>query len=109
MCEFKRVEDDNSVTVLVLHVDDYFIRTSSEAMMDRIIKQWDDKYPGVTQHRGRVIEFIGMALHYTIECEVTITQIGFIDKLLLEFEDIVGESNSPHSTCWWTSWRIGPR
>ena len=62
------------MTVLVLHVDDCSIRASSEAMKDKIIKQRDDKYPSVTQHRGRIIEFIGMMLDYTIEGEVTITQ-----------------------------------
>ena len=89
MCAFQRVEEDNSVTVLVLHVDDCFIRASSEATIDKIIKQWDDKYPSVTQHRGRIIDFIGMMLDYTIEGEVTITQKRFIDKLLLECEDII--------------------
>ena len=39
-----------------------------------------------------------MMLNYTIEGEVTITQKRFIDKLLLECDDIVGESNSPQST-----------
>ena len=86
------------MTVLVLHVNDCFIRAYSEAMLDRIIKQWDDKYPGVTHHRWRIIVFIGMMLDCTIKGEVTITQKRFIDKLLIECEDIICESNSPHST-----------
>ena len=69
------------MTVLVLDVDDCFIRASSEAVIDKITKQWDDKYPRVTQHRGRIIEFIGMMLDYSIEGEVTITQKGFIVRM----------------------------
>ena len=34
MCKFKRVEDDNSVIILVLHVDDCFKRVYSETMID---------------------------------------------------------------------------
>ena len=87
MCSFKRVENDNSVTVLVFYVNDCFIRASSEAMIDRFIIQWDDKYPRVTQHRRRIVDFVGMMFENTIEVAVMITQKGFID-----------ESNCPHST-----------
>ena len=46
---------DNSV--LVLHLVDCFVSASSEAMIHRIIKQWDDKYPGVST-LGVVYSFV---------------------------------------------------
>ena len=97
MCVFSRVESDGSKSVLVLHVDDLFIRATDESMIDRIIKQWGDAYPGVTEHRGRRIEYLGMTFDFTIRGEVTINQIGGIDKLLNECDDIVGECDTPHT------------
>jgi hypothetical protein len=96
MCVFSRIEADDSKTVLVLHVDDLFIRAVSETMIDSIIKQWNDTYPGVTEHRGKRIEYLGMTFDYSIEGEVMVNQIGFVNKLLDDCSDIVGESSSPH-------------
>jgi Reverse transcriptase (RNA-dependent DNA polymerase) len=97
MCVFRRYEIDGSISVLVLHVDDLLIRALNESVIDSIIKQWNDIYPGVTEHRGRKIEYLGMMFDFTVAGEVNITQNGFIDKLLNECNDMVGESDTPHS------------
>ena len=96
MCVFRRSEDDGSISVLVLHVDDCLIRAKDDSTIDRIIKQWDDKYPGVTQHRGKKIEYIGMNFDFNIDGEVYIDQKGCVDKLMDDCHDVVGESELPH-------------
>ena len=95
MCVFRRTESDGSVSVLVLHVDDLFIRAANESTVDSIIKQWDDKYPGVTAHRGRRIEYLGMVFDFNVSGEVTIYQKGFIEKLLGDCSDMNGTAETP--------------
>ena len=83
ICVFNRTEHDNTQTSLVIHVDDMIITASSESRVDDVIKQIETIYPGLTKHRGKVLNYIGMTFDFTKEGKVKTTMEGFVKDLSL--------------------------
>jgi len=74
------------------HVDDLKISHENPAVVDRFIKYIDGIYPGVTIQRGKELEYLGMTLDYSIEGEVTFSQVPYICEMLEEFPEELGSA-----------------
>ena len=95
ICVFNRTETDNTQSSLVIHVDDMIITASSEAHVDAIITEIETIYPGLTKHRGRVLNYIGMTFDFNSFGQVKITMDGFIHDLLEGCKDMLGVASTP--------------
>ena len=81
----------------LLHVDDLMITASCEETLTRVIAEIQSSYSNITLevHRGKVIEYLKMTFDFSVKGKVKITQIGFIQDVLLECAAIEGESDYP--------------
>ena len=95
ICVFNRIEKDNKQTTLVIHVDDMMISSSDDKRLDKVIKEIEDLYPGLTKNRGKILNYIGMTFNYEQLGKVSISMEGFIKDLLEDCVEIVGVSTSP--------------
>ena len=95
ICVFNRTESDNTQTSLVIHVDDMIITASSESRVDDVIKQIETIYPGLTKHRGKVLNYIGMTFDFSKEGCVKMTMEGFVQDLIEGCKDMPGTANTP--------------
>ena len=84
ICVFNRTESDNTQTLLVIHVDDMIVTASNESRVDDVIQQIETIYPGLTKHRGKVLNYIGMTFDFTKEGSVKMTMQGFVQDLIEE-------------------------
>ena len=64
ICVFNRTESDNSQTTLMLHVDDMKITCATELIIDQVIKEIEQLYPGLSKQRGKIINYLGMNFDY---------------------------------------------
>ena len=94
-CVFNRTEHDKTQTSLVIHVDDMIITASSESRVDDVIKQIETIYPGLTKHRGKVLNYIGMTFDFTKEGKVKTTMEGFVKDLVEGCKDMPGTASTP--------------
>ena len=95
ICVFNRTESDNSQTSLVIHVDDMIITASNESRIDDVIKQIETIYPGLTKHRGKVLNYTGMTFEFNKEGCVKMTMEGFVQDLIEGCKDMPGTANTP--------------
>ena len=83
MCVFNRTEHNNKQTTLIIHVDDMMISCCDEKHIDKVIDEIETLYPGLTKHRGKVLNYIGMTYRYFETAgKVKITINGFVKELL---------------------------
>ena len=95
ICVFNRTELDNTQTSLVIHVDDMLITALHESRVDDVIQQIEIIYPGLTKHRGKVLNYIGMTFDFTKEGSVKITMQGFVQDLIEGCKDMPRTANTP--------------
>ena len=94
-CVFNRIEDNNSQTTLIIHVDDMMISACDEHHVDTVIKEIELLYPGLSKTRGKIFNYIGMTFNYETKNKLVINMNGFISDLLKECSDFLGVSKTP--------------
>jgi hypothetical protein len=95
-CVFIRKEKDGTTTRLVVHVDDIFASAKDETVMDLVMGELEQLYGGLTIHRGRRLNYIGMVFDYSKEDHsVIITMDGYIIDLLQFCSNIEGTAETP--------------
>jgi hypothetical protein len=95
ICVFNRTESNNKQTTLIIHVDDMMITCCDDKHVDHVISEIENIYPGLTKHRGKVLNYIGMTFNFETAGKVKITMEGFIKELLEDCKDIIGVSPTP--------------
>ena len=95
ICVFNRTESDNTQTSLVIHVDDMIITASNESRIDDVIKQIETVYPGLTKHRGKVLNYRGITFDFSKEGCDKMTMEGFVQDLIEGCKDMPGTANTP--------------
>ena len=98
ICVFNRTESNNKQTTLIIHVDDMMITCCDEKHVDYVIDEIEKLYPGLTKHRGKVLNYIGMTFNFEMAGKVIITMEGFIKELLEDCKGIIGVSPTPAKT-----------
>jgi hypothetical protein len=71
----------NEITV-VLHVDDTLVTCVDECDIDELIRALKDSYQGVTEHRGAVLDFIGMTFDFTVAGQVSVTMAKCVEEII---------------------------
>ena len=98
MCVFNRVEADGSQSSMVLHVDDVFISAKNEHAIDNIIKDIESIYSdGVSVHRGKRLDYLGMTMDFKEKGKCRVTMDGYITDLMKFCSDIEGVAKTPAS------------
>ena len=95
MCVFNRTENTKSQTTLIIHVDDMMISCCSDRYVDMVIDEIEMLYPGLTKHRGKILNYIGMTFNFETAGQVKITMEGFIKELLEDCKEILGVTPTP--------------
>ena len=96
ICVFNRIENDNSKTTLILHVDDMKISCKTELLITQVIKEIEAiLYPGLTKQRGRIINYLGMSFDYSEKNKVIITMANFVSEILAEWTNVTGTAETP--------------
>ena len=95
VCVFNRIEKDGSQSSLVIHVDDMIITAVNDNRIDAIIKEIETIYPGLTKHRGKVVNYIGMTFDFNEVGKVKMTMQGFVTDLIEGCKDMPGTAVSP--------------
>ena len=100
MCVFNRIENDNTQSTILIHVDDCLITARNEENLSNIIKEIEGRYKELTIKRGRVIDYLGMRMEFQElfkSGNVKITMNGYIKELLEFTKNIKGIANTPAS------------
>jgi hypothetical protein len=94
-CVFNRIEADNEQTTLAVHVDDMEILAANEAAIDLLLDQLKSRFPKLSVHRGRVLDYLGMTFDFSVPGKVKITMNGYVTDLLKDCDDIPGTVDTP--------------
>ena len=95
MCVFNRLEHDGTQTTIVVHVDDMMITASTEDVIDKLTNELNEVYPGLSTQRGQKLEYIGMVFDFTVQNICRITMDGYVEDLLVEYDNITGVAETP--------------
>lgn len=95
-CVFIRREKNSTYTRLVIHVDDIFASAQDETALDLIMSELEQLFSGLSIHRGRKLNYIGMVFDYSKEDNsVAVTMDGYIIDLLDFCSNIEGTAETP--------------
>jgi hypothetical protein len=81
-CIFNRKEKDETVTTILLYVDDGKMICSNEEVANEVVKHIESRYGEMKIQTGDVLNYLGCKFDYSEGKSVLITQRGHIDKLL---------------------------
>ena len=95
MCVLNRTENNKLQTTLIIHVDDMMISCCSDRYVDMVIDEIEIQYPGLTKHRGKVLNYVGMTFNFETAGQVKITMEGLIKELLEDCKEISGVAPTP--------------
>lgn len=62
------------------------ITTCGETHIDKVIKEIENLYPGLTKYRGKLLNYMGMTFDFGVKGRVKITMEGFTKELLEDKE-----------------------
>ena len=79
----------------VIHVDDMMITCVNTNSMNDFIDSLEKLYPGLTKHRDKVLNYLGMTFDFNVRGSVNITMQGYISDVLRGCEDIKGTAPTP--------------
>lgn len=85
---------DNDVTYVLVYVDDLLVMGSNEQRCLDVRQLLIDEYKDVTSKTGDDLSFIGMEISTDSNNNISLSQTGYIKKLLSEY-DIVGVRKNP--------------
>jgi len=81
-CVFNKLGGAGHQITVVLHVDDMLITCVDDCEIDGLIKALEDSYQGVTAHRERVLDFIGMTFDFTAPGQVSVTMAKCVEDIV---------------------------
>jgi hypothetical protein len=84
LCFFSRTQDGRYI-FMVLHVDDFFVVASDDKLINNLHKQLIEEYQEVTVNVDNTLGYLGMQIKMNKDFSVTLTQPGYIQKLLDQF------------------------
>jgi hypothetical protein len=92
-CVANKIIDAKQMTIC-WHVDDLKVSHSNPKVMDRIIKYLRQEYESIFEDgtgemvvsRGKIHEYLGMTLDYSVRGQVKITMLDYVDAILTAFD-----------------------
>jgi histone deacetylase 1/2 len=92
-CIFNKQVDGEQITVVV-YVDDLFITSMNNNLIDQLESLLKDKFNEITVNDGVVHSYLGMIFDFSIPGDVKITMDGYVNDLLKQ-ADISGTVSTP--------------
>ena len=93
---------NGSQCTILWHVDDLKISHKDESVVTAVIKQLNDEFgrkAPLTVTRGKIHEYLGMTIDYSLDGKVMISMKEYIKSMLEELpDDMGGESATPAGT-----------
>jgi hypothetical protein len=71
--------------IMCTHVDDFYVISTSNAMLDDLYNYWTVEFGEVTQKTDDLAEYLGMVIQVLPSGEVLVTQPAYVAKMLEEF------------------------
>ena len=104
-CVWNRMVKGKQQTVL-FHVDDCKISCVSVKANDDLIETLRQEYESIFEdgsgkmkvHRGKVLEYLGMTLDYSVDGQVKITMLGYIKECIELFEKMAPNKRGSKSS-----------
>ena len=84
-CIFHKKKGGTLFAVLTVYVVDIMLMTSTENVLDSILNDIKRNLPDVVIHHGRIHNYIGMILNFTITSQVSVSMNQFVNDLLDDF------------------------
>jgi hypothetical protein len=82
---FYKVEEGNWI-YMVIHVDDFYVLGSSDALLEELMTSLTAKYGDVSQKKDNVMSYLGMQIEVNPDNgNVKVSQPGYIAKLLEKY------------------------
>jgi hypothetical protein len=99
-CVANKIINGNQLTV-VWHVDDLKVSHVDAAVVDEFVDQMESEFgkeTPINKSRGKVHDYLGMELDYSINGQVTINMSDYIKTIISEIpEDMRGVASTPAS------------
>ena len=92
-CVWNKGRGRNQVTV-ALYVDDLLITSSSDEQLESVVESVEKKFNGVTVHRGKKQEYLGMQLDFSVTGQVSIIMSGY-EADVVKCMNIRGTATTP--------------
>jgi hypothetical protein len=90
---------DRKQLTVAWHVDDLKISHVSAKVVDNLITDLDSKFGKETplsKSRGKVHDYLGMTLDFSVPGQVTLTMIDYIKMICMDLpKDMVGKAATP--------------
>ena len=80
MIFYKRVA--NNFLMLSLHVDDFYVISSSQKMLEKLYSQLTDNYKDITKKSGDILTYLGITINTNDDNTITITQPTLVNKII---------------------------
>ena len=72
----------NNFIMLSLHVDDFYVISSSQKMLDRLYTQLTDNYKDITKKSSDILTYLGITISTNDDNTITITQPTLVNKII---------------------------
>jgi hypothetical protein len=98
-CVVNKMVDGKQLTV-AWHVDDLKILHVSTKVVDDLIADLDSEFgketPSLSKSRGKVHDYLGMTLDFSVPGQVTVTMIDYIKMICMDLlNDMIGKAATP--------------
>jgi Reverse transcriptase (RNA-dependent DNA polymerase) len=80
VCSFFR-QREKSINRILVYVDDLFITSDDDAVLDDIDAKLRSKYGGVTSNKRLVHEYLGIKWDFSTPGQVTLSMEGYINDI----------------------------
>ena len=84
-CSFIRTRGPSSIDRILVYVDDLFISSDTEAILDEIVSSLRSKYGEVTSHKGKEHNYLGIAWDFKTAGQVTLSMHGYVEETLRKY------------------------
>ena len=106
VCSFTRIRGQFTDRILV-YVDDLFVTSDTEDVLDEVDKALKDAYGGVTSKKGTIHEYLGIKWDFSTSGEVTLTMDGYVNDILTKY-DVKNTHKTPADDQLFTTTDDGP-
>ena len=81
-CVFNRQTANGRQVTIVLYVDDMLITCTDTHELDKVAAYLRKCYTDITEHRGTIIDFLGMTFDFETEGKVRVTMQRLVDEII---------------------------
>jgi hypothetical protein len=93
-CVFYKMDGEDKI-IIGMHVDDGIHIATSQHLIDGLITDIQKKFGKITHQQGKKISFLGLWIQQADDGAITVSQPGYIEEILSEYENVGNTAVSP--------------